>query len=1136
MKRLLTLAVMLLGLRAGAATIGGESLVSMPSGAVSNRWITLRPGDGETVTINPPIFSWLFTPTPSMRASDTTIWIYQFQVSYSATFATTVVDVRTKCNFYNFLPPFNSGTVYWRVGYIDTDGSTNAWSAHSFIVPVGATTWDRSMLSSNAYLLGKGHPRMLFSSNTLPVLQSNILSACLLQSASQSTNDLYKTYEHLTNVCSKTLSQTWTFGTGDLSVDFWVRFNGVPGAGMALMSATNGTADGWTIYLDSASKLAMRFVRGGSTNGSYIMSSAWSPSSATWYHLAFIRSGSSGFIFIDGTAQTLTTTVAFGANNAGDVYGALLVGRSPDVPDLNGWMDELRIGKGIARWTSNFTPETAEYGGSEYNVVLENFNGTEGQTNLLDSTSYAPTVVCAGGAHVTTAQQKFGTGSMAFDGTGDYVLLRNYWLAPYSITNLVNSAWLPVTYQMPMLRDFALTYRITGNTNFLIGTNLCYAAGQLAEDGVNAGYINDTWDNISGGLAEWLGMAYDWCYDSMTAWERSNIVHAVELSCPFSMYLDNDTTSSQGWWADLSTKTGSRWTLQITNLHGDAYIAGKNGLGHPWGNMNYALEAALAVYSESTDTNVWDVLQIGMNYMLAKDYPFCANNGEGINTGAEYAYNAMQRDTPKTMMFHSAFPEAGFNRNPIYTNLVAWFDWMLPVGFQQASWPWGDIGWGRTTEWVLPGALAKALCALTGSGTAWEHWRNQFLIYANYPTPDAFTTIMESANSLTNYLTAANVTTNARWFPEGGWVMGATHAPNSLDCFTNGVGFIFQARPGGCDFEHDHVSDLSFQLWAYGSVITDAGDGYDMLPYGKVPMAHYSLMVNGIGQGQALIQSNSVYNRIFAYAATSNYVYAAADGTASYPTNVFNIAGGWLYPQLYFNAENGGPLVGLTKVIRHVLFMRDRGYFVVYDDLADNNAVTYSWLYHVLENTVTNPSTAVFPNTLTFSYSSDTLKVTGLAGDRAGNTNWPPVSVYVSHIANAAGLSWTNMTGTHVRQNPITGDDYYALGSSGQGVRTNCLWISNASPTTNFHFLTVIYPVKPGDSAPSITRLDDYTVAVTNAGAGDVIGFNTNSSFAGQVTLMVNVSASDVIPPTPTPPATNTATIGTINAGTVIFR
>jgi hypothetical protein len=28
---------------------------------------------------------------------------------------------------------------------------------------------------------------------------------------------------------------------------------------------------------------------------------------------------------------------------------------------LNGWMEELRITKGTARWTSNFTPPTAPY-------------------------------------------------------------------------------------------------------------------------------------------------------------------------------------------------------------------------------------------------------------------------------------------------------------------------------------------------------------------------------------------------------------------------------------------------------------------------------------------------------------------------------------------------------------------------------------------------------------------------------------------------------------------------------------------------------------------------------------------------------------------------------------------------------
>jgi hypothetical protein len=39
---------------------------------------------------------------------------------------------------------------------------------------------------------------------------------------------------------------------------------------------------------------------------------------------------------------------------------------------MNGWMDEIRVSKGIARWTTNFTPSTSPYGSAENFVLISN--------------------------------------------------------------------------------------------------------------------------------------------------------------------------------------------------------------------------------------------------------------------------------------------------------------------------------------------------------------------------------------------------------------------------------------------------------------------------------------------------------------------------------------------------------------------------------------------------------------------------------------------------------------------------------------------------------------------------------------------------------------------------------------------
>jgi hypothetical protein len=59
---------------------------------------------------------------------------------------------------------------------------------------------------------------------------------------------------------------------------------------------------------------------------------------------------------------------------------------------------------------------------------------------------------------------------------------------------------------------------------------------------------------------------------------------------------------------------------------------------------------------------------------------------------------------------------------------------------------------------------------------------------------------------------------------------------------------------------------------------------------------------------------------------------------------------------------------------------------------------------------------------------------------------------------------------------------------------TNAVWVSNIIPTNQFHFMTVVYPVKPGEADPTFTRLDDYTVQVQIGTNNDVISFDATTT------------------------------------------
>jgi hypothetical protein len=157
-------------------------------------------------------------------------------------------------------------------------------------------------------------------------------------------------------------SADWSFGTGAFTIDAWVRFNTVGNA--VFVGQTDSVADDdWRFFYFSNE------LRFGSFDPSAIIDfrCAWTPVVDTWYHLAVVRvdsgnASTSWRLFINGVAQTIT--LSGGAWNASipDLGAVLTVGAYGTTTYFhNGYIDELRISKGVARWTANFTPPTSAY-------------------------------------------------------------------------------------------------------------------------------------------------------------------------------------------------------------------------------------------------------------------------------------------------------------------------------------------------------------------------------------------------------------------------------------------------------------------------------------------------------------------------------------------------------------------------------------------------------------------------------------------------------------------------------------------------------------------------------------------------------------------------------------------------------
>lgn len=168
-------------------------------------------------------------------------------------------------------------------------------------------------------------------------------------------------------------SADFDLGSGDFTIDTWVRFNSTSGTAQEIVGQYElANQRAWTLDWNTSNELRFLYTTDGTASTQSVITFSWTPSAATWYHVALTRNGSNLRAFIGGTqigtTQTLSATIF---NSSADLtIGCLLNSGSPLLL-FNGWIDELRIVKGTSVWTGNFTPPSAEYtSGSRRRIIL----------------------------------------------------------------------------------------------------------------------------------------------------------------------------------------------------------------------------------------------------------------------------------------------------------------------------------------------------------------------------------------------------------------------------------------------------------------------------------------------------------------------------------------------------------------------------------------------------------------------------------------------------------------------------------------------------------------------------------------------------------------------------------------------
>jgi hypothetical protein len=178
-----------------------------------------------------------------------------------------------------------------------------------------------------------------------------------------------------------------------------------------------------------------------------------------WNHVAWGRSGTTVSIWLNGTRVangTITTEDQWGT-------GVITTGRFNNGDYLNGYLSGLRVVKGSDVYgvsNTSITVPTTPFTAITNTAYLLNFTNA----GVIDATAKND-LQTSGNAQISTAQSKWGGGSMYFDGTGDYLYKPYDQLLNQLNGNFTIECWIYPTVTNTRMY-FAGSLNASGSTNW----------------------------------------------------------------------------------------------------------------------------------------------------------------------------------------------------------------------------------------------------------------------------------------------------------------------------------------------------------------------------------------------------------------------------------------------------------------------------------------------------------------------------------------------------------------------------------------------------------------------------------------------------------------------------------------------
>ncbi len=179
------------------------------------------------------------------------------------------------------------------------------------------------------------------------------------------------------------------FGTFDFCIEFWMYMTSLTGTRRVFATNSRGSpydVSGWLCTVNASGQLEVAAGSFAAQSWLFSLSSATSTiATGAWYHIALVKNGTAFNGYVNGVSKISTTISDSNALLIDPGTDGLFLGRWPVTgTDFEGYLDEIRVSKGAARYTGDFTAPTTAFTADKYTKLLLHCDGSDSGTNFTD--------------------------------------------------------------------------------------------------------------------------------------------------------------------------------------------------------------------------------------------------------------------------------------------------------------------------------------------------------------------------------------------------------------------------------------------------------------------------------------------------------------------------------------------------------------------------------------------------------------------------------------------------------------------------------------------------------------------------------------------------------------------------------